>query len=133
MNEKVIVNDLEKALKEVAEEYIHEVTEEMNEAAKEVAEELKKKIRRDAPKGMRRIYYRYGSVKTIDIRLGAKKFIWHVAKPEYRLAHLLEHGHQKARGGGTTRAFPHIKKNEEEGNIKYYDRCMEIVRRAGKK
>lgn len=132
MNEKVTIDELNEALKELGEFYLKDVTEAMNEAAEQTAEELKSDIKRDAPKGNRRKYYRYGRVKMSERLLGSKKFIWHVAEPEHRLAHLLEHGHQKARGGGTTRAFPHIKKNEETANDRFYQRCLQIIKRGGK-
>ena len=132
MDEKVRVEMLTEALKEVGEIYLHEVTDEMNEVAKEVAEELRKNIRRDAPRGYRRKYYRYGRIKQVDARLGARNYVWYIAKPEYRIGHLLEWPHRKARGGGMTRARPHIKKNEEKANDKFYKRCVEIIKRGGK-
>lgn len=128
----VSVNELAEALKKIGEFYVKDITDAINEAAEETAEELKANIRRDAPRGHRKKYYRYGRVKVENGLLNSKKFIWHVAKPEYRLAHLLERPHRKARGGGVTTARPHIKKNEETANKRFYDRCLSICKRGGK-
>lgn len=129
---KVNVDELNEAIKEIGEFYLKDVTDAMNEAAEKTAEELKADIRRDAPRGHRKKYHRYGRVKMASGLLGSKKFIWHVAKPEYRLAHLLERPHRKARGGGMTTARPHIKKNEEKANNRFYERCIQICKRGGK-
>ena len=65
----------------------------------------KKKIQADAPVKTGK-YKKSWAVKTTKENSNAMEVTVH-SRNRYRLAHLLEFGHAK-RGGGRTRAFPHI-------------------------
>ena len=56
--------------------------------------------------------------------------IWHVKKPRYRLAHLLNHGH-RLRGGGHVSGDRHVTQAAEKSKIDFENRVVEVIRRAG--
>jgi hypothetical protein len=109
MSEKVSIDEFPKAVMAHLEEYVSMASDEVKDAVRTVSEDVKAEIQKNAP-----------------VRTGAYKKSWTVSKvsetaqsltntvhnaQHYRLTHLLENGHAK-RGGGRTRAFPHIAPGE---------------------
>jgi hypothetical protein len=112
--------------------YGESVTEGVKKASDIVAAELLENTKRDAKAsgmGGTGKYIRAMAVKTTKDDAFGRVNTWYVKKPHYRLAHLLEHGHV-LRSGGRTRAYPHIKKNEEQA-MRYYTGLVEGVIRRG--
>jgi Bacteriophage HK97-gp10, putative tail-component len=102
--------------------YSEEVTAEIEKAASDVAKECRKEIEYDSPH-LTGTYERSWKIKKQSKR-GKPKYIIH--NVEYQLTHLLEHGHAK-RGGGRTRAFPHIAPAEERAIRKFLDRVERAI------
>lgn len=75
-------------------------------------------------------YVKAFRLKTTENTALNKKKVWYVAAPQYRLSHLLEKGHA-VRGGGRTRAFPHIQYGEEIAETRMMELSEEAVRNAG--
>lgn len=115
------VNGLAAAIERELQNYSDEVSEKIEEAvetvANEVNDEIKQHVTFRQPTGK---YVKAFRIKKLST--GSKhnhSRVWHVLGPQYRLTHLLEHGHA-LRGGGRARAFPHIKYGE-----KLAERCMQ--------
>lgn len=88
--------------------YTEGVTERVNEAGKASAEKLRKMTKASAPV-VTGSFRRNIAVKEVDAGHGMKKFVWHVKAPDYRLTHLLVHGHA-TKTGGRTKADPFLHK-----------------------
>ncbi len=90
------------------EEYVVLTQDKVKTICKEVADDVKEEIKHHAPVDTGR-YKR--SWEITEDRRSSKGVKYTVHAGQYRLTHLLEYGHAK-RGGGRTRAFPHISKGE---------------------
>lgn len=112
--------------------YTVEIAEGVKAAVDETSQELLENIKADAPE-LTGDYKKAMKIKTTSEDFYEKKKTWFVdAKSgEYRLTHLLENGHAK-RGGGRTKAFPHIEKNEEKAQQAFTERVEGIVKNGGK-
>lgn len=88
--------------------YTEGVTERVNEAGKASAEKLRKMTKASAPV-VTGSFRKNIAVKEVDAGHGMKKYIWHVKAPDYRLTHLLVHGHA-TKTGGRTKADPFLHK-----------------------
>jgi hypothetical protein len=109
--------------------YGKDVTDQIKEACDEVTEEMAKRIKDDARAQdfHNNDYIKAMKTKT-HVNFTLRKInMWYLQKPYYRDAHLLEYGHAKV-GGGRTRAFPHIKKNEEWAKKEFEERVKKIIR-----
>jgi hypothetical protein len=99
--------NLGKAIAEQLELYHEDVTRRVNSLSEKAAKDLVKKTKATAPK-------RTGSFKkNIASKLLRKGFngdtyVWYVKAPDYRITHLLVHGHAN-RGGGRTPGNPFLK------------------------
>jgi hypothetical protein len=125
MSETVSVDDLAATIVRNLQEYTDEVTAGIKEAEDVTAKECKENLEADSPVGATGKYKRGWKVTvTADTPL-EKHTVIH--NKEYRLTHLLEDGHAK-RNGGRTRAFPHIKKNEQIANAAFEKRVEEVLR-----
>ena len=116
------VDDLSNEISRALQEYTTEVEEGLEEAKKEVAEEAVQKLKKAG--GFRDLTgdYRKGWARK---KVGTAQAVHN--RTDYQLTHLLEFGHAK-RGGGRTRAFPHIGPTEEWANEEFEKRVEKVVK-----
>ena len=122
MSTRVSVDKLGDAIMEQLLEYKNLTREVMVKAVEDAAKTVLTEIQKNAP-------VHSGPYKNRNRQPGAYKRSWRQKRTaesatglsitiysaqHYRLTHLLENGHAK-RGGGRTRAFPHIAPAEEKG------------------
>lgn len=109
MNQKIKIDELGKAIQEIIEEYSEEANKVVEETLPKVGKNAAKELKQRSPKKTGR-YAKGWTSKVEKDRLGSKVTIYN--KDRYQLTHLLEKGHAN-RGGGRTRAYPHIKPTED--------------------
>ena len=118
--------------------YNQEISDKIKEITRESMKQLVKDTRATAPKGKRNGKYRrsitadYSALNRsssglLGIKLGAT---WYVKAPEYRLTHLLVHGHA-TKNGGRTRENPFLH-NAVEKAIPEYERKVEEALQNGR-
>ena len=111
MGKKISVSQLFAAVMEAVQEYADTAVEEVKQAVMETGNEVRDEIRQNAPKNTG-AYARSWAVKKTRETSDSIQIVVHSKR--YQLTHLLEFGHAK-RGGGRTRAFPHIAPAEQAG------------------
>lgn len=95
--------------------YKKDVEEAVDAAAEKAAKSLVEKTQATAPVGVhkrgskrRRHYRKQITYKKLSTSRAVPRYLWHVKGPDYRLTHLLVHGHA-TNDGGRTRADPFLK------------------------
>ena len=104
------IDQMAHVIMEGLQEYADLATEDMKAAVKKAGRKAKSDVQAGAPVDTGQ-YKKSWTVKTTKESANAMEVTVH-SKSRYQLAHLLEFGHAK-RGGGRTRAFPHIAPAEE--------------------
>ena len=99
------IDQMAHVIMEGLQEYADLATEDMKAAVKKAGNKAKSDVQAGAPV-MTGKYKKSWTVKTTKENANAMEVTVH-SRNRYQLAHLLEFGHAK-RGGGRTRAFPHI-------------------------
>ena len=99
------IDQMAHVIMEGLQEYADLATEDMKAAVKKAGNKAKREVQAGAPVKTGK-YKKSWAVKTTKENANAMGVTVH-SKNRYQLAHLLEFGHAK-RGGGRTRAFPHI-------------------------
>ena len=108
--DRVAIDKMASAIMEGLTEYADLATDELKAAVRKAGTNVKKDIKANAPKKSG-AYSKSWTVKTTKETSNSLELT--VCSPKkYQLAHLLEFGHAK-RGGGRTKAQPHIKPAEE--------------------
>lgn len=113
MSESISADKLAREIMRQMEEYTEEVKETTADVAMNVSEKAVKKLRENSPKSKNGGTYAKNWTRTTD-KYGITVYN---KSPTYRIAHLLEKGHQLKRGGrkiGEVRAYPHIEEVEQE-------------------
>lgn len=128
---RVEIGKLDTALKEVLETYATDVVEKVNVASKSAAERLVKLTKETAPVGKRKKHYRdkitYSEDKRSPARFAGKTYVWHVKAPDYRLTHLLVHGHA-TRSGGRTKENPFLHNAVDTVEKEYVTKIEEAIK-----
>ena len=108
--DRVRIDQMAHVIMEGLQEYADLATDDLKKAVKKAGDEAKKDIQNNAPVKTG-AYKKSWTVKTTKETSNTMEVVVH-SKNRYQLAHLLEFGHAK-RGGGRTRAFPHIAPAEQ--------------------
>lgn len=124
MSETISIDGLAEAIVRNLQEYTDEVTAGIKKAEDITAKECRENLKEDSPVGATGKYKKGWKTTVAYESTTEKRTVIH--NREYRLTHLLENGHAK-RNGGRTRAFPHIKKNEEKANADFERRVEEVL------
>ena len=106
------IDDLAKEVMRGLDEYADVTTEQVKKAVRKAGNTVRKEIQQNAPKNTGD-YAKSWAVKKVRESSHTLELVVH-SKNRYQLTHLLEFGHAK-RGGGRTRAFPHIAPAEQAG------------------
>jgi hypothetical protein len=108
--DRVRIDQMAHVIMEGLQEYADLATDDLKKAVKKAGDEAKKDIQNNAPVKTG-AYKKSWTVKTTKETSNAMEVVVH-SKNRYQLAHLLEFGHAK-RGGGRTKAIPHIAPAEQ--------------------
>ncbi len=123
------IGQLAEAIQKNLKAYSEEITEGIKAAVDDVSEELLQNTRADAPEDSGK-YKKAISIKTAFESPTERRKRWYVKAPRHTLSHLLENPH-KTRSGGTTRAFPHIKKHEEKAVKDFESKVEGVIKGIG--
>lgn len=108
--DRVRIDQMAHVIMEGLQEYADLATDDLKKAVKKAGDDAKKDIQNNAPVKTG-AYKKSWTVKTTKETSNAMEVVVH-SKNRYQLAHLLEFGHAK-RGGGRTKAIPHIAPAEQ--------------------
>ena len=108
--DRVKIDQMAHVIMEGLQEYADLATDDLKKAVKKAGDEAKKDIQANAPVKTG-AYKKSWTVKTTKETSNAMEVVVH-SRNRYQLAHLLEFGHAK-RGGGRTKAIPHIAPAEQ--------------------
>ena len=119
--------NLEKAVKDILQDYSVEVAKAAEEAVTEVSKEATKKLRQTSPK--RKGRYARGWTGKVEKTTATVDATIYGKTGTYQLAHLLEHGHARRGGGRNVDGIEHIKPVEEWAIKEVEARIREKVER----
>ena len=127
---KIKPEDLGAAIEQELTIYSEGVMDAVDTAAHDAAKKLVKLTRASAPVGHRGKFRRSISQMPKERSKLRKSYVWYVRAPEYRLTHLLVHGHAKKDGGRTKgNSFLH---NALDTVLPEYERAVEEAVKNGK-
>ena len=118
--------DIEKAIKDILQDYSVEVAKAAEEAITEVTKEATKKLKQTSPGKGR---YAKGWTSKVEKTAVAVDAVVYGKTGTYQIAHLLEHGHARRGGGRNVDAIVHIKPVEEWAVKEVETRIREKVER----
>lgn len=110
--------------------YHEDITKQVDKLSEKAAKDLVTKTKATAPVGARGSYRRNIASKQVDKSRTGSTYAWYVKPPDYRLTHLLVHGHAK-KNGGRTRADPFLA-NAVNQVLPDYQKAVEEVLKNGK-
>ena len=118
--------NLEKAVKDILQDYSVEVARAAEEAVSEVTKEATKKLRQTSPGKGR---YAKGWTGKVEKTATTVEATVYGKTGTYQLAHLLEHGHARRGGGRKVDGIEHIKPVEDWAISEVEKRIREKVER----
>lgn len=119
--------DMHIAIRNTLDEYNAEVIDKIDAAGEKAAESLVKKTKATAPVGTRGKFRKNISSKRLARTLNGSTYVWYVKGADYRLTHLLVHGHAKV-NGGRTRADPFLANALSEVLPEYEKKVKEAIK-----
>lgn len=117
--------DIGKAIEQELTVYHKRVVERVNAAGEEAVKDLVKRTKATAPK--RTGSFRKNIASKTEETPRGNKYTWHVKAPDYRLTHLLVHGHAKSNGGRVP-GDPFLQNAVDEVLPKYEQAVEEAVK-----
>jgi hypothetical protein len=111
--------------------YADDVQNRVNAIGLTAIKELVKITKSTAPRGRRVKHFGDNITYKVETKTsftGAKTYTWYVKAPDYRLTHLLVHGHQ-TRNGGRTRKNPFLENAVDQVVPKYTKDVEEAVKK----
>lgn len=125
---KIVIKpeQLGEAIAELLGTYNEQVTERVNEAGRESMKKLVKLTKASAPVGVRGTFKKNITSQELDDGHGLKKFVWGVKAPDYRLTHLVVHGH--ATPTGRTKANPFLQQALDRVLPEYEENVEEALK-----
>ncbi len=124
MKDTISINDLDRAIAEQLDNYSSAVTQRVRKVTTGAIRKLVRKTRERAPKDTGSFAGHIAS--TYEDGGSTYKGIWYVKAPDYRLTHLLVHGHQK-RNGGRTKPNDFLSTSLEEVESEYIKEIEKAV------
>ena len=125
MADETKIDSLGKELNEILNEYGEDVVEIVNEEVETIAKDTVKMLKKTSPKDQGDYAKGWKSQKK-KTNLGVVSTVYN--STHGWLVHLLEHGHAK-RGGGRTKAEPHVKPAEDWASKELLKRIKERLSR----
>lgn len=119
--------NLERAMRDILQDYSVEVAKAAEEAVTEVSKEATKKLRQTSPK--RKGRYAKGWTSKVEKTAATVDATVYGKTGTYQIAHLLEHGHARRGGGRNVGGIEHIKPVEEWAIKEVEKRIREKVER----
>ena len=138
-NEVINIDQMTETIVNHLKNYTEDAKKKINEVCKEESDSLKERLKKDSPKSNRKGRKPYASTWKVRKAVKADFVQYEVYNTQGQLTHLLEKGHQNFVGttkgnqkqvhtkGGRTRAFPHIKPNEETAKKNVENRIKEVL------
>lgn len=127
MANAIKVEGLTAAIQEQLTIYAKQVTEDVNAAGQTSARKLQRLTKATAPKLTGDYRKRISIAEQVNPATGMKTYVWHVKAPDYRLTHLLVHGHATP-NGGRTKADPFLHKALETVLPEYEEAVEEALK-----
>ena len=128
MGQTIRIDELADTVMKGLKEYAQLAADDLKEDVKKAGKTVKQQIESTAPRKTGK-YAKSWAVKKTRETLDSIQVVVH-SKNRYQLAHLLEYGHAK-RGGGRTRAFPHIAPAEQVGTEQLVKDIERDLRKGG--
>lgn len=131
MSKSISPDGLHNAIQRELTLYRDSVQKSINDAGEKNAKKLVRITRQTAPRrGNHKPFYKSIAYKARQqTATGDMEYIWYVKDPNYRLTHLLVHGHQ-TRDGGRTRANPFLQNALDSVLLQYEKDIKEVIENA---
>lgn len=118
MAKKTPIENMDKAIAGILNDYADDVNDMMGEIVPKVAKQAARALKGVSPKSKKQPKNRKHYADNWDVDQTVKSRMVNIStvynkSPTYRVSHLLEHGHAK-RGGGRVEAITHIKPVEDQ-------------------
>lgn len=126
---RVSVTGLGTVIQQTLTLYHQDVNEGIDNCSKKAAKDLEKRTKATAPVGYRGSFKRNISTKLLKKSLNGSTYVWYVKAPDYRLTHLLAHGHA-TKDGGRTRADPFLADAVQVVTKDYEEAVKEVLQRG---
>lgn len=116
------------ALGKLLDNYHQDVLDKVDEASEKAVKSLVKKTKATAPVGARHGQFKKNiASKRLEKTRNGSTYAWYVKAPDYRLTHLLVHGHATVKGG-RTRADPFLENALAEVLPEYEKEVKEAIK-----